>query len=88
MDERKRLLVKIRLRVAAQTYGVLALLLTLFAGIACAEILLTENQRAKHAVRDAMRAESATDDDEPTRLPAQPFSGNPSFADFRNGRRS
>lgn len=87
MDERKRLLVKIRLRVAAQTYGVLALLLTLFAGIACAEILLTEKQDARNAIRGAMRAESG-DDDGPTLLPAQPFSENPNFADFRNGRRA
>ena len=86
MDERKRLFLKIRLRVAAKTYGAIALLLALFAGIAAAEIALTENAASRNAFRDAARADE--DSAAPKRLPPLPFAENPDFVDFKNGRRS
>lgn len=89
MDERKRLFLKIRLRVAAKTYGAIALLLALFAGIAAAEIALTENRGdARDAVRNAMRARGDGEDAATKLLPTLPFAENPDFTDFKNGRRS
>lgn len=78
---------RISLKVFAKTYGILALVLALFAGIAWTETQLFQASGARREIRAAMRLDDAGTDESAMRLPPCPFAENPNFVDFKNGRR-